>query len=111
MVAICVRAQGPGTTGAGGRIEIDTAGSPGVTPVVQPAGTDMTGCTVAGPHSDDGTTWRIDTSPIGTNPFSVCVTVQGSTRRVTVGTTSSAPSPIVHWIPDPGTPVGEIRVP
>jgi hypothetical protein len=110
---ICVRVQGGSNTNAGGRLELDTAGSLGVTPA-NPVGTDMNGCTVPGPHSDDGTTWRIDTSqivPTPANPFSVCVTVQGSTTRITVGTSSSTPSPFIQWFPDLDTPVPYIHIP
>jgi hypothetical protein len=115
-VGICVRLQaGTAATPAsvGGRLEIDPGAGIGVTPVAE-VGSNANGCTVLGPHSDDGTTFVISTSrivPSPANPASLCVTTLGQTDRVTIGFTNSAPAPIVHWIPDTGTPVGDIHLP
>ena len=100
-VDVCARVES-GTTGAGGLFEIDT-GSSGVSPVVRTDQTDLSPCTQQ-IHESSGLGDRIYTTPIGTNPASICITVAGTSKRIDVGTTGSATVPQIHWTPDPGTP-------
>jgi hypothetical protein len=108
-VAVCARAQ-TSAASAGGRLEVDTAGSPGVAPVVQVADSDTTpaSCTQQGPNGGvGGVTFNVMQSPSGSNPASVCVTAGGTMKRITVGTSSSAPAPLICWYPDPDTSVSQ----
>lgn len=91
---LCFRAQGDESVG--GRVTVDTSGSVGVTPVIEPA-FDTTGCTRT-ELSEEPHQLYIRRSETGTNPASVCVSLGGSTVRFTVGYTGTPTAPeIVDW--------------
>ena len=109
-VNLCVRAEA-GTQVAGGRLEVDITGSPGVAPVVDTTQTDMSPAACPQEiHEGEGTD-RNYTSPIGSNPVKVCITILGTNRRIDVGTTGTAAPPHVRWVPDTGSPGPPVEVP
>jgi hypothetical protein len=95
-VELCVRAQG--ASSAGGRLTVDATGSPGVTPVYQLA-SNTTGCTLDVATNDDAQLY-VRRSATGANPASVCVTLGGTTERITVGYSGTAIPPAVTWTAD-----------
>jgi hypothetical protein len=100
-VDVCARVQGAGS--AGGMLEVDASGSPGVTPTVG-TDTNLSACTQPVFDLTVPADAHLSVSAPGANPASVCL-AQGSTReRVYVGTTGTVLPPRVTWTPDPGTP-------
>jgi hypothetical protein len=80
---LCFRAGG-----TGGRLTLDASASPGVTPVLEPARSDLAGCTKTEFH-DDPNRVHLRRSETGAGPASVCLTVGSSTVRFTVGVAGS----------------------
>jgi hypothetical protein len=106
---VCVRAEA-GSEIAGGRLEIDPAGSPGVAPVIDTSQTDVS--TVCPQEVDqNGSVDHISISPVGANPVHICITVLGITKRIDVGTTSTTTSPYVRWVADNGSLVPSAQFP
>jgi hypothetical protein len=103
-VDVCVRAQAAATS-KGGLIEVVTAGSPGVTPVVNPNQPYSTTKCPMQIVDDPLTGIKIYTSNPGTNPASICVAGPGGvSNRTDVGYTGSPTPPLVCWTPDPAGP-------
>jgi hypothetical protein len=94
-VQLCVRAAG--ANAAGGRLTLDAAGAPGVTPILT-QGTD-TGACGTDVFTDDQDQLYIRRST-GTNPASVCITRGGINQRFTVGFTGTPTAPLPSWTAD-----------
>lgn len=110
-VNVCVRVEA-GPQVLGGRLEIDSAGSPGVSPVI-PSTSETDVSTTHCPQQihESGSIDRIYTSNPGTNPLKVCITLLGTSRRIDIGTTTGPTSPYVRWVPDTGSPVPAQQLP
>jgi YVTN family beta-propeller protein len=94
-VHLCARASGD--QAGGGRLTVDTTGSPGVAPVIQ-TGSDADVCmrqviTLANPSISIRRT-----DP--TNPASVCVNTGAGWTRFTAGTSGGPVTPSVTWVSD-----------
>ena len=103
-VNVCVRAE-LGEQVAGGRLEVTTDGSTGVTPHIDASSTDVSTAQCPNQLQESGTIDRIYVNDPGSNPIKVCVTLLGTSRRIEIGTTSSPTNPFARWIPDTDSPL------
>ena len=101
-VSVCERVHA-GSVNAGGRLEVDTTTSGGVTPTWTLDSVDMSPCTTT--VVDVGPPANVAVKVTAGTPASVCVIAGSTKQRVTVGTTGGSPVvPQVCWTPDPDTP-------
>lgn len=90
----CVRIGG--AANVGGYLSVPWFATSGLT-----QGADLGNCTSTVVHNTSPVALDISRSPNGASPVSLCVTVQGTTHRLSSSTTTG---PAPTWTPDPGTP-------
>jgi hypothetical protein len=100
---VCARVEGVGGS-AGGMLELDVTGSPGVSLVLDTSTTDMSPCTLSVFSLTSPVVAGLSTSQPGGTPTSVCLVAGSTAERITLGTSGQPVLPRVTWTPDPGTP-------
>jgi hypothetical protein len=103
----CARVEGPVT--AGGMLELDATGAPGVAPHIDGPLDDTSPCSHTELGVTDPVVLKVQDSPSGAQNTSICVTVGTTGKRFTiVNDGGGLVAPRVKWTPDPDTPGGPL---